>query len=151
MSHWIYKNEPLVDIPEGVFGFVYQITNLSDDRKYIGRKYVTKSLRKAVKKKDGTKAVRKRKVVSESNWRAYTGSCEPLNKQIELLGKERFRFEILCLCPTKGTTNFAEEFCQMRAGVIFDDSYYNDSIGARGFIGVKFNDEFKEILRGIDI
>jgi hypothetical protein len=39
----------------------------------------------------------------------------------------------------------------MRAGVLIDDAFYNDSIGARGFIGVKITEEFKTTLKGISI
>ena len=149
MSHWLYKNQPVTEIPSGVFGFVYQITG--PDGKYIGRKYVTKSVRKAVKKKDGTRSVKKKKVVSESDWKSYTGSCIPLNKDIVKYGKESFKFDILCWCNTKGQTNFAEVVCQIKSDVLIDPSYYNDAVGSGQFRGVKFDDQFIETLKGIDL
>ena len=153
ISHWTYKEQSEFEIPEGAFGFVYQITNLQNGMKYIGRKYLTASkiTSKRVSLKSGVKVTKKKKSRVESDWRGYTGACKPLNESISKLGKEKFQFSILAFGFTKGQVNFLEEFCQMRAGVMFDDSYYNDSIGSRGFIGVKFTNEFKEVLKEIEI
>lgn len=153
MSHWTYQGNQEFEIPENAFGFVYRITDLETGKKYIGRKYLTasKTTSKRVLKKDGTKVTKKKKSRVESDWQRYTGSCKPLNEQIQNRGKENFSFEILAFGFTKGQVNFLEEFCQMRSGAIFDETYYNDSVGARGFIGVKFTDEFKTVLRNIEL
>lgn len=153
ISHWTYKNRNEFEVPDGAFGFVYQITNLENGMKYIGRKYLSKAktTSKRVSLKNGTKVTKKKKSRVESDWKGYMGSCKPLLESIKKLGKDKFQFEILAFGNTKGQVNFLEEFCQMRAGVMFRDDYYNDSIGARGFIGVKFTDEFKEILKEIEL
>jgi hypothetical protein len=163
MTPWIYKNEFDFEIPNGAFGFVYKIEYIGPvellqkfgicKTKYIGRKYLTasKTVSKRVLKKDGTKTLKKKKSRVESQWRGYMGSCKPLLADIEKLGMENYRFEILAFAQTKGQVNMMEEFCQMRSGVLIDDSFYNDSIGARGFIGVKITNEFKETLRGIGL
>lgn len=152
MNHWTYKNQTEFEIPEGAFGFVYQVTD-PNGMKYIGRKYLTqsKTTSKRVLLKNGTKVTKKKKSRVESNWYSYMGSCKPLLERIEQVGKEKFKFEILAFGFTKGQVNFLEEYCQMNAGVMFKDEYYNDSVGARGFIGVKFTDEFKKVLREIEI
>ena len=54
------------DSIQDYFGFVYLIENLSNHRKYIGRKYFW-SFR--------TPKGKKRKVKSESDWKKYYGSC----------------------------------------------------------------------------
>lgn len=155
--HWQYKGSFDFEVPVGAFGFVYRIEQINPEPNqpfiYIGRKYLSRSKTssKRVSLKNGSKVTKKKKSRVESDWRSYTGSCGPLNESIKRLGKENFKFEILAFCPTKGSTNFCEEFCQMRAGVMFDERYFNDSVGARGFIGVKFTTEFKEILRGINL
>lgn len=157
---WTYKNKPvesISDLPEGAFGFVYLIEKINpssgEKSKYIGRKYLTRSktTSKRVSLKNGTKTTKKKKSRVESDWAAYMGSCKPLLEEIQRLGAEKFKFTILAVGYTKGQVNFLEEYCQMRSGVMVDDSFYNDSIGARGFIGVKFTDEFKSILREISI
>lgn len=163
MNHWTYKGSSEFEVPIGAFGFVYKIECILSQyeldklnitkTKYIGRKYLTKSKvsSKRVTLKSGAKVTKKKKSRVESDWMTYTGSCKPLNESISKLGKENFKFEILCFCETKGQTNLAEEFCQMRAGVLIDDSYYNDSVGARGFIGVKLTESFKTTLREINL
>ena len=35
---WTYKNKIITEIPDGVEAFVYLITNLTNNRKYIGKK-----------------------------------------------------------------------------------------------------------------
>lgn len=159
MTPWIYKNELDFEVPTGAFGFVYKIEYIGPKSssitktKYIGRKYLTasKTVSKRVSKKDGTKTLKKKKSRVESQWRDYRGSCKPLLQDIEKFGMENYRFEILAFAQTKGQVNMMEEFCQMRAGVLIDDAFYNDSIGARGFIGVKITEEFKTTLRGIGL
>ena len=64
-SSWI--NDARFD-PQVHHGFVYLIVNLVNDRKYIGRKY--------------THITSKGRIVSESNWRNYWGSCKSLNADI---------------------------------------------------------------------
>jgi hypothetical protein len=156
-GHWIYKGKSDFEVPLGAFGFVYQIEKIdplpNEKSKYIGRKYLSKAktTSKRITNKSGVKVTKKKKSRVESDWQMYTGSCLPLNEQIQKLGKDKFKFEILCFCFTKGQVNFAEEFAQMRAGVIFDDSYFNEAIGSGSFRGVKFTSEFKIVLKEIKI
>ena len=35
---WLYKNKEVIEIPESIIGFVYLITNTTNNRKYIGKK-----------------------------------------------------------------------------------------------------------------
>ena len=79
------------------FGFVYLITNKSNQRKYLGRKYFW-SFRKPPGKK--------RKVKQESDWKKYYGSCPELKEDIKLYNKENFNREILSLHVTKGQCNY---------------------------------------------
>lgn len=147
MTHWTYENKPLNEIPEGMFGFIYKITNLENGKMYIGRKYATSTRRKALTKVQKL-AGRKRKevVTSESNWKEYTGSSKPLNEDIKLYGKDKFRFEILYFGKTKGVVNYLEVQCQFANHVILSDKYYNDVIGSRDFMALRNNQELKEKL-----
>ena len=81
------------------FGFVYLITNKSNQRQYIGRKYFW-SFRKPPGKK--------RKVKQESDWKKYYGSCPELKEDIKKYGKETFSRVILSLHTTKGLCNYEE-------------------------------------------
>ena len=110
------------------FGFVYLITNKSNQRQYIGRKYFW-SFRKPPGKK--------RKVKQESDWKKYYGSCPELKEDIKKYGKEFFSREILSLHATKGTCNF-EETKQLFLNNVLSESlddgspaYYNSNILGR--------------------
>ena len=95
---WIFEGQPfLSESIDDNFGFVYLITNLQNNRKYIGRKYFW-SFRKPPGKK--------RKVKKESDWKKYYGSCPELKEEIERLGRQNFSRTILSLHKTPGKTNF---------------------------------------------
>jgi|TARA_B100001094_G_C18157563_1_gene787348 hypothetical protein len=110
------------------FGFVYLITNKSNERQYIGRKYFW-SFR--------TPPGKKRKVKQESDWKKYYGSCPELKEDLKLYGKEIFKREILSLHTTKGTCNFEETkqlFLNNVLSEALDDgtpAYYNSNILGR--------------------
>ena len=110
------------------FGFVYLITNKSNQRQYIGRKYFW-SFR--------TPPGKKRKVKQESDWKKYYGSCPELKEDLKLYGKEIFKREILSLHTTKGTCNFEETkqlFLNNVLSEALDDgtpAYYNSNILGR--------------------
>jgi hypothetical protein len=122
---WLYDGRELADEDlEGNVAFVYLITNLQNGKKYIGKKLLTKTRSKKIKGK-----IRKKKVITESDWREYYGSNDTLKKDIELLGASVFRREILRLCKTKGTANYFEAKFQMECAVLEKpDEYYNDWI-----------------------
>jgi len=116
------------------FGFVYCITRKDTQRKYIGKKQTSSYRRKKVKGRTNRK-----KVISESNWKKYTGSCDELNQEIEELGKDKFTFEVLKLCKTKGELTFSEVKYQFKYDVLTsilengEREYYNSNIMSRWF------------------
>ena len=106
-------------------GFVYLITNNVTGKAYVGRKYIYR--------------FSKGKIVGESDWRTYWGSCKPLIADIKELGAENFTREILRFCITKADTNFAETEEQFKREVLTaclsngDRAYYNNNIMSRYF------------------
>ena len=128
---WIYNGSPFDGSLIGDHhGFVYNITNLTNGRQYIGRKYFW-SFRKPRGKK--------RKVKSESDWRKYYGSCPELKEDIERLGRQNFSRTILSLHKTPGKTNY-EETRQLFTNNVLTESldkgvprYYNSNILSRYF------------------
>ncbi len=62
---WLYQQQPIDQLPDDCVGFVYEITNLSSGRKYIGKKLAKfKRSRPPLK---GRKNKRRYKV--ESDWK----------------------------------------------------------------------------------
>jgi len=110
------------------FGFVYLITNQSNGRKYLGRKYFW-SFRKPPGKK--------RKVKQESDWKRYYGSCFELKEDVKKYGKETFSRVILSLHDKKMDCNY-EETRQLFLNNVLKESldngvpeYYNSNILGR--------------------
>jgi hypothetical protein len=120
---WLYNNVEFNDIGEYV-GFVYLITNLTNDRKYIGKKNFYFSKTKTVKGK------RKRTKV-ESDWKDYYGSNKELQEDVERLGSYNFKREILRLCKSKGEFSYFEAKYQFEKNVLETDEYYNSWISCK--------------------
>ena len=124
-SPWIYNGKDVIEIPEGSYGFVYIITNLTNDRKYIGKKFFYTSKRKQVNK------VRKRFKV-DSDWKDYWSSSDELKADVEKLGKSNFKREIIHFCETKGVTNYLEAKEQFQRAVLENkEEWYNTWIMVR--------------------
>jgi len=128
---WIYNEIPFTSADIGdYFGFVYLITNKSNNRKYVGRKYFF-SFR--------TPKGKKRKVKSESDWKNYYGSCPELKEDIIKFGRENFSRIILSLHKTKGKTNYEETRQLFINNVLtegLDDgtpAWYNSNVLSRYF------------------
>ena len=120
---WFYEGNPFEDLPEDYIGFVYIITNLLDRRIYVGKKLFKNTKTKKVKTKIGTK--RNKKTKTESNWKDYFGSNLELISDVEKLGRDNFKREIVYLCKTKGTANYYEAKLQMEYAVLEREDSYN--------------------------
>jgi hypothetical protein len=121
---WIYDNNPLIDIPETAYGFVYLITNITNGKKYIGKKLFWFRKTKQVKGK-------KKRIKVESDWRDYWSSSDEVKKDVETVGADKFIREILHICPNKGLCNYLEAREQMDRRVLETEDYYNGQIQCR--------------------
>ena len=101
---WIFNNEEYNIAPEEYQGFVYQITELDTNKKYIGKKNFWKPKTLPITK------TRKRRVRTriESDWKQYYGSSNEVCKLVEERGTEKFKREIIKLCKTKGEMSYHE-------------------------------------------
>lgn len=114
-------------IPEDSFGFIYEITNTINDKKYIGKKQMVRKIkRKPLKGKK-----RKRIDFIESDWKTYTGSSDALNNDIALLGLDKFIFKILKFCNSKFELSYFEAKMQFEKDVLLSENYYNGIINCR--------------------
>ena len=130
---WTYQNEEVNELPEDCVGFVYIITNLTNNRKYIGKKLAkfSKTTYKTVKLKNGTKKKKKIRSKIDSDWQEYYGSSPNLTADINTLGKDKFSREILYYCKSKSECSYIEAREQFTHKVLESDNYYNGHIQVR--------------------
>ena len=136
---WKYNEEDFIEVTKEMEGFVYLITNLTNNKKYIGKKHFW------TRQKDRKTGRRKTK---ESDWQKYFGSCDELKEDIKNLGEDKFRREILYLCPHKKSMSFYETMEQFKRDVIFKEDYYNTNIEGKFFSSEREN--IYEIVRKSD-
>ena len=127
MVEWTYQGKVITEIPQGVEGFVYLITNITNNKKYIGKKLAKfKTTKPPLKGKKN-----KRRGTKESDWRDYWGSSDHLNADVLKLGEDKFTKEILHYCPSKGVLSYMEAKEQFDRKVLETDEYYNGIINVR--------------------
>ena len=124
---WLFESQLVEALPEDCVGFVYLITNLTNGRKYIGKKLARFKTSKPPLK--GRK--NRRRGSKESDWREYYGSNDELNEDIKNLGTENFKREILFYCYSKAECSYIEAREQFRHQVLEKEEYYNGHIQVR--------------------
>lgn len=130
---WLYQGAVLNTLPEDCVGFVYLITNITNDRKYIGKKLAkfSKTSYRVVKQKNGIKKKKRIRTKIDSDWQEYYGSSPELSKDVELLGKDKFVREILHFCKSKSACSYLEAKEQFDRKVLESLDYYNGHIQVR--------------------
>ena len=130
---WFYQGQLVEELPEDCVGFVYIITNTLTDKKYIGKKLAkfSKTTYRTVKLKNGKKKRKRIKGKIESDWQEYYGSSPNLTEDINKLGKQNFKREILYLCKSKAECSYIEAREQFNRKVLESDEYYNGHIQVR--------------------
>lgn len=126
---WFYNGEPFTsDMICEYVGFVYEITDLSNDKKYIGKKGLV-SKRKLPPLK-GQK--RRRTKIVETDWQSYYGSSEQVKALVEERGADSFSRKILKLCRSKGQMSYYEAKLQFETDCLLKpEEYYNEFIGCK--------------------
>lgn len=124
---WYFHNTPIEFTENDVkdhFGFVYLITHNQSGRKYIGKKFFTKSKTKQVKGK-------KKKTRVKSDWEDYYGSNKELLDEIKVNGKDNYTREVLHLCRSRSTCSYYETYEIFCRHALLTDTYYNAWVSCR--------------------
>ena len=135
---WKYNSVDFTDVPKGMEGFVYIITNIVNDKKYIGKKNFW------TRQKDRKTGRRKTK---ESDWIDYWGSCDLLKEDVKELGKDKFLREILYLCPHKKSMSYYETYEQFIRNVLLSEEYYYTNIEGK-FFSSEVDRIYELVLKG---
>ena len=124
---WTFEGNIIESIPEEYEGFVYLITNKTNNKKYIGKKLAKfKTTKPPLKGKKN-----KRRGHKESDWKEYWGSSDRLIADVEALGPQNFTREILYFCTNRAEMGYIEAREQFDRRVLESDEYYNGIINVR--------------------
>ena len=124
---WLYDGKEFTDTPEDYQGFVYVITELDTNKKYIGKKNFWRP--KVLPK--NSKRTRRQRTRVPSDWPRYYGSNKEVQVLVESKGESNYKREILKLCKTKGEMSYYEMKEQIDREVLFKEDYYNEFIGGK--------------------
>ena len=114
---WIYNDcEFTEDMISDNVGFVYVITNVTNNKQYVGKKSFTKS-------KTYQKNKKKKKTRVSSDWITYTGSNDQLNEDIK--NGDQVKKEIIHLCKSKGFLSYFETKEILVRDCLLSDNFYN--------------------------
>jgi len=129
------------DLPEGVFGFIYQTTHIPTGKKYIGKKSLMYNRKKKLTKKELLEYAGKKgrtpthiRVQKESDWKTYYGS----HSFIKESNKEDLERKILQLAFNKKELTYLECKWQFVLEVLETNKYLNDNI-----LGKFFDKDFR--------
>jgi hypothetical protein len=130
---WFYNDQVVDTLPDDCVGFVYLITNLTNNRKYVGKKLskFSKTTYRVVKLKNGTKKRKKIRSKIDSDWQTYYGSSVELLADVAQLGADKFKREILHYCNAKAVCSYMEAKEQFDRKVLESTDYYNGIISLK--------------------
>jgi len=145
---WLYKNEvvnSIDEMPDGTYGFIYQVTHLPSSRKYIGKKvlYFERNVRLGKKELIALKEERKakgiggrppakKKVIKESDWKTYYGSQTEIKELVKKEKKSNFKREILKFVDNKKHLTYFEcKYLFIYEVLENNEEYINDNILAK--------------------
>ena len=122
---WLYNGEAFDQPTDEHYCFVYKITNLQNNKAYIGKKLFWFKKTKILKGK-------KKRYLAISDWKNYYGSSVSLKADVDLLGVDLFKREIVQLCKNKGECSYYEAKLQFDTSVLLNpEIYYNEWIICR--------------------
>lgn len=134
MNGWIYNGKEINEVDPIYIGFIYVITQLSNNKKYIGKKklWFKKTSVKTVTLKNGNKKKKKIRSLVPSDWQTYYGSSETLKEEISKSGIDDFSREILTFCKTETEMSYNEAKLQFETDCLLKPlEYFNEWLFCR--------------------
>jgi hypothetical protein len=149
---WTYNGKYITeisDMPEGVFGFIYKITNGKTNEFYIGKKQVVSVRKRKFGKKETAALTDKRSkkyemVEKESDWKEYRSSNKIVKSWFEENKKllkednrddinDRLELRILKFCSNKKSLTYYELQEQFAHDVLANELSLNDNLLGKFF------------------
>jgi hypothetical protein len=140
---WTYEDEVVEELPEGIYGFIYELTFLDDknvEYKYIGKKscFSVNKLPalKSGEVRDGATRTHRNKngkriyydiIRKEAKWKEYEGSSE-FTTNMTVTSKKILRF-----CVSKRELTYREVYYQFKYDVLENPDYLNACINNQFF------------------
>lgn len=128
MPSWTYNGRivnEISDMPEGTFGFIYEVVHRPTLRKYIGKKVLY--FERTLPPLKGEK--KKRKVIKESDWKDYYGSHTEIKALIKEKKQDEFDKRILCFVRTKKLLTYYEtKYLFINEVLENRNNYINDNV-----------------------
>ena len=142
---WTYDGKLITeinDMPEGTYGFIYEVTHIQSDQKYIGKKVLYFERNKRLGKKAleelrlerkskgiGGRTPLKQKVVTESDWMTYYGSHLKIKELLKLDGPLAFKKDILQFVSNKKLLTYFEcKHLFINEALETRNNYINDNV-----------------------
>lgn len=116
--NWFFQGKEIksiLDCEPNTLGFIYEITNLSNNKRYLGRK--------TIKKPNYTSGVNKGKSKGNYVFTTYCGSSKSLLEDIK--NGDKYRKEIIRWCYSKAELTYYESQAIYCSNSLIDESYYN--------------------------
>ncbi len=139
---WLHNDKIISEIsemPEGTFGFVYEVLHIPTQKKYVGRKQIISVTTKALGKKElaeltDKRASKKKKVQKESDWKTYYGSHSEIKQLIKEGKTEEFKRTILQFAFSPKHLTYLETKYLFSLSVLEKtNEYFNDNILGKFF------------------
>lgn len=142
---WLHEGRLITeisDMPEGTYGFIYEVLHKPTGKKYIGKKvlYFERNVKLGKRALEELKAERKaagiggrvpqkKKVVKESDWKDYYGSHEEIKRLVKESDPEDFTRRILQFVPEKKLLTYYEcKYLFINSVLDERNNYINDNI-----------------------
>lgn len=142
---WLHEGRLITeisDMPEGTYGFIYEVLHKPTGKKYIGKKvlYFERNVKLGKRALEELKAERKaagiggrvpqkKKVIKESDWKDYYGSHEEIKRLVKESDPEDFTRRILQFVPEKKLLTYYEcKYLFINSVLDERNNYINDNI-----------------------